>query len=197
MRTTILVAALAGAGASVFTAPATAMPLIRLATSEAQTLEREPAKASETTSDYVRDAALGDRFEIEAAKLARERTHNPEVQRYARMMIEDHTASSSALKAALIEHHIDVAPPKKLDQQHAQALQDLQAESSRSFDERYMEAQVQAHEEALELHNTYAQNGDNPDLKRFAALTASKVRKHLQLARAIVTRLEYRTANVH
>lgn len=196
MRAGILVAAVAvTVGGAVFVS-ASAMPLIRFAASEARTLERAQAKNSETTSDYVRDAAIGDRFEIAAAKIAEERGRNRDVRHFARMMIRDHNAASAQLKATLQRNDIDIALPDALDQEHVQMLQDLHDASARDFDERYIDTQIQEHEEALELHNTYAQNGDNAFLKRFAAETAPKVRAHLHLAHALEARHEHRTASV-
>lgn len=173
----------------------TAMPVIRLAASQVRTLERAAPKTSETTSDYVRDAAMGDKFEIAAAKIARERASNRDVQSFARMMMHDHGATSAQLKSTLRRNGIDLALPASLDQEHSRMLQDLHDARPRDFDARYIDSQIEAHEEALELHNTYAQNGDNPSLKRFAAETAPKVRAHLDLARAIEAKREHRTAS--
>ena len=53
------------------------------------------------------------------------------------------------------------------------------------FDTLYMSQQVPAHEDALKLHQGYAQNGENASLKAFASKTAPVVSKHLDEARAM------------
>ena len=44
---------------------------------------------------------------------------------------------------------------------------------------------VDAHQSALNLLQRYAQDGDTPALKTFAADTAPKVQKHLEMAKGL------------
>ena len=53
------------------------------------------------------------------------------------------------------------------------------------FDKKYADSQVDAHQAALNLLQRYAQDGDTPALKSFAAATAPKVQEHLNMAEGL------------
>src|SRR6187399_971559 len=51
-----------------------------------------------STDVFLRDAAMGDMYEIQAANMALTRAKNPKVKEFATMMVADHTKSSAKLK---------------------------------------------------------------------------------------------------
>ena len=69
-----------------------------------------------------------------------------------------------------------------LDAEHQKKLDELKAKSGKEFD-RAM--QLQAHEEAVALFSDYARNGDNPDVKAWAAKTLPHLREHLEMAKKL------------
>jgi len=54
--------------------------------------------------------------------------------------------------------------------------------SGKDFDSTYDQMQKQAHQEAVALFEAYSQNGDNPDLKQWAAKTLPHLKEHLSMA---------------
>jgi putative membrane protein len=61
-------------------------------------------------------------------------------------------------------------------------LKDL---SGKDFDEVYQDDQEDAHEDAVDLFKRYASEGDNPDLKAWAAKTVPALEHHLKMAEEI------------
>ena len=57
------------------------------------------ALAQPPAPDFVRMAGASDKFEIEEAKLAMTRTHNPRIRQFAQMMVRPHNASTIPVKA--------------------------------------------------------------------------------------------------
>jgi putative membrane protein len=143
------------------------------------------AKASKETSNYVEKAAIGDMFEIQSSQLALKQAQNPDIKTFAQRMITDHTTSSEALKAGIQSAGLDVKAPDKLDKAHQAKLDNLKKANGKDFDQAYMRDQLAAHKEALQLHKTYADKGDNPVLKKTAANTATIVEHHLAMAQDI------------
>jgi putative membrane protein len=132
---------------------------------------------------YAREAAMADRFEIESSRLAVARAQSEELRGFARLMIDEHTASTEALMAALAAADMpapSTSSPGKARQGMMDALQQPSAGST-EFDDRYFAAQLQAHKEALALHRNYAERGDNPALRDHAARTAPIVAAHLDM----------------
>lgn len=130
---------------------------------------------------FVEHAAIGDRYEIEAARIALRRSRHDGVQQIARKMIADHTTSTHHLNAALEMRETDgvSAPPGELDTRHRTMLDHLASAPDDSFDSTYLDQQALAHEETISLMRHYGHNGDNAQLRSLALGTLPVVERHL------------------
>lgn len=152
-----------------------AIPAVAPATALAQA-----SKASLTKAEFVRMAASGDMFEIESGKLALSNADNADVKQFAQKLIDDHTAASKKLMSLT-----DQKPPATLDKKHADLLGKLKSASGKAFTQSFINDQVQAHKEAVELFERYAKDGDDAKLKSFANETLPALREHLQHAQKL------------
>ncbi|MGE5537084.1 MAG: DUF4142 domain-containing protein [Gemmatimonas sp.] len=132
-----------------------------------------------STSDYVQNQARGDMFEIQAGQVALQKAQNADVKRFAQQMIDDHTQSTQKLQAALKSGNVKVTPPTSLDSRHSEALTQLKNAPAGSFDQAYLQSQVQGHREMLALNQAYSQTGDNSSLKQFSAQVTPVIQQHL------------------
>lgn len=144
-----------------------------------------PAMAAVTLPEFVTKVAMTDMFEIEAAKIAQQKARGAAVKTFARQMVADHTATTTQLKSLLSAETAPPPVPTALDQDHLDRLAKLRAASASDFDTLYLDQQTEAHENALNLLRSYAQNGDNARIRAFAAETAPKVERHLEMARTM------------
>ena len=135
------------------------------------------AEMTTTTAGFGQAAAVSDMYEIESSKLALQRSKSAEVKQFAQMMIDAHTATSNQLKPLLMK--ANVQPPAALDDRRKGMMENLTGASEADFDGRYLNQQTNAHQEALILMRGYAKDGDNAEIKQFAAATAPKVEEHL------------------
>jgi putative membrane protein len=136
-----------------------------------------------TLGGYVSNAAMGDMYEIEAGKMAQERAKAADVKSFGQMLVTDHTAASNEMKP--LATAAGQTPPTELDERRKGLLDNLRAASAGDFDKTFLSQQVAAHEEALTLHRGYADNGDTPALKTFAAKIVPKLEQHLARAREL------------
>lgn len=130
------------------------------------------------TDAYVTRAAMSDMYEIEAGKLAVKNGESAETRRFGQMMVNDHTKSSEDMKSVLASAMPNVTPPARLDAEHQQMIDRLKAANGAAFDREYQTQQMMAHRKALALHEGYAANGDNTELKAFAQKVTPVIRKH-------------------
>ena len=145
-----------------------------------------PTPANEAAApDFVSKAAASDMFEIAAAKLALKRTANPQIKKFAQMMVTDHTKSSAGLKKAITDSAQPLVIPTALPDNLKGKLDDLTKADAKDFDKNYLDNQVDAHQDALNLLQRYAQDGDVPGIKEFAAATAPIVQQHLNQAKTL------------
>ena len=133
-----------------------------------------------TTSEYIQQAAMGDMFEIESSKLAAGKSANKDIKSFAERMVKDHSASTKKINEASVKGKAGVTPPAELDGEHKAKLAVLRNASGAEFDKQYVSAQIEAHEKALRLHQGYAKNGDNKELKDAADDIAEHVEDHLE-----------------
>jgi putative membrane protein len=138
-----------------------------------------PATAQPKMSpqEFVSTAGSSDMLELQSSQMALEKGQSAAVKEFAQMMIKDHTAASAELKAAAEKD--GVAVPTEIMPKHGDILQKLTRETGDDFDEAYIDAQVDAHEEAVELMTSYAEMGEGAT-KAHAAKTAPIIQMHLE-----------------
>jgi putative membrane protein len=138
-----------------------------------------------TPTGFAMNAALSDMFEIESSRVALEKSKSPEVKQFAQMMIDGHTKTTEELKSIVSAAGLQMTPPTALDERRQGMITELRNAAANEFDTTYLDQQTKAHNEALELHRSYAENGDNPQLKAFAAKTAPIVQQHIDMAKKL------------
>ena len=146
------------------------------------------ARADDSPASYILAAGRSDLYEIVASELAVDRSDSPAVRAFAHKMIADHTMTSQRLKEAIRQAGLNQVPPSALDTARKGMLTDLTNAQDDQFDAAYLSQQIAAHEDALALHSSYAEAGDQPALRAFAAETAPKIREHLKMVRDLRTK---------
>lgn len=144
----------------------------------AQAVGAATAPLANSVDAFVTNATISDMYEIEAGKIALEKAKSPEVKAFGKMMVKDHTATSSKMKATIAEAKINVTPPKAMDSRRQGMIENLKTASATDFDKVYLDQQSAAHQEALTLMKSYAEDGENAPLKKLAAATAPIVQHH-------------------
>ncbi|EQB08124.1 hypothetical protein L288_08855 [Sphingobium quisquiliarum P25] len=141
-----------------------------------------------TTTFYIPQAAIGDMYEIQSSELALVRARAPEVKAFARQMIEDHKKTSAALRQFVADNPVNIAIPKNMDARRNAMLSNLKSAGDAEFDAQYIGQQAAAHQEAFNLHSSYASRGDYAALKTLAQSTAKIVGHHREEAAALDAR---------
>lgn len=134
---------------------------------------------------YLAQAASSDLFEIQSGQLAQQMSQNPNVHQFASTIIRDHTNSTQMLMSTAAAAHVPTAPPTLLPPQQAMLDQLHSAGSGYAFDQAFQQIQIQAHQQALMLHQNYAHSGDNGPLRNSAAQIVPVVQQHLAMAQSL------------
>lgn len=144
-----------------------------------------PAPPVDTSSplyapNYLGMAGSSDQFEIQSGQLAQQMSQNPAVRQMGQMLVADHTNSTQQLMAAAQSAGI-AAPPPAMRPEHAAMLQQIQSAPPGQFDMVFRDVQIQAHQQALQLHQNYAASGDVPALRATAGAIVPVVQSHLNM----------------
>jgi putative membrane protein len=121
--------------------------------------------------------------EIEASRLAHQKSESKEVKDYTIVVINDRTTANQHLAKIAKQLDLPVAPREEVVDK-AKALMP-QAMEGTTFDEAYAASQVKTTQEAIEQLEHAAQTTDVPEIKAYAEETLPKLQNHLQMARAL------------
>ena len=135
------------------------------------------------TEDFIKEAAMSDMTEIEAAKVAQQKG-NADEKKFAEMMIADHTKTSTELKS-IVTGEMKSAIPSALDDASQKKLTKLRDAKPDDFAATYDPMQVSAHKDAVSLFERYSKGGDNNALKNWAGKTLPALQHHLEMAQAL------------
>ncbi len=99
-------------------------------------------------------------------------------------MIDDHTAADKKLTETLKQANLP-EPEYAMEEENRDVLQQLFPLSGAAFDRAYVRDQIKAHEQAVELLETFSKRGDNNALKQLASSLLPMIKEHLQLAEGL------------
>ena len=129
-------------------------------------------------------AGAGDLYEIQSSRIVLQSTQDPKIRSSAQMMAQHHTKSTADVVAAARKSRIVPKPPK-LTPPQAEMIAQLNAETGTARDQAYIAQQKQAHAQALNLHQSYAEAGTAPALKTAAAKIVPVVQQHIDMLKTM------------
>ena len=148
----------------------------------AQTLEAK--SLSEDDREFMLKAAGGGLFEIEASKMAANKSQNAEIKRYAAMLVKDHTAASEELKA--IAQALPLRLPRNMPDGEKAELNKMSKMNAAEFDENYMKVVAFDHHDTdIKMYEERAEKGEQPKVKAFAIKMLPKLKAHHAAAQKI------------
>ena len=158
------------------------------------TMAAKPAAKPLTDGEIVAVTSTANAGEIEMANLAAKTATNADVKNFAAMMITQHKdmetkGKALAAKAKITPADNDASTALKTDVQST--ITSLKTQKGKDFDKAYMESQVKAHRDVLNLFdNKLLPNAQNGDLKTLLTDGRSHVAAHLAKAEEIQKKLD-------
>jgi putative membrane protein len=134
------------------------------------------------TEDFVQEAATSDMFEIASSKLALERGDDP-TKAFAQQMVTDHQKTTDELKGLVTSGKVKAQLPTAMTTSQQSMLDKLNGLQGADFNKQYHADQESVHEDAVDLFKRYGDEGDNADLKAWAATTRPALEHHLMMAK--------------
>ena len=133
-------------------------------------------RLSSVDKAFIKDAAKGGMMEVAMGRVAEKNATNSEVKTFGARMVKDHGKANEDLKGIAKEENVEWPAEKEAGKWKS--------------DKDYMDAMVKDHEKDLAAFEKEAKNGSDPDVKSFASKTAKTVRKHLEMAKEIDSKLK-------
>ena len=143
----------------------------------------EKIKIEATVTEHLR----GDKIKVFKYKpkkgYSRRAGHRAELTKLEVTSLGGGAKKAAPKKAAAGKAGIQPPPEQEVSSQVQGKVAPLN--NSGQFDQDYVQAQLQAHQDAVALFTAYSRNGDNPALKSFAAKTLPTLKHHLTQVEAL------------
>jgi putative membrane protein len=131
--------------------------------------------------EFVMKAAQGGMAEVQLGQTAQSKASDPNVQSFAKKMVDDHSKANDELKQLATTKGLAV--PADLDAEHKKVVDDLSKKSGKDFDKAYMKEMVGDHEKTASLLKKESSKAQDADLKNWASKILPTVEEHLRMAK--------------
>jgi putative membrane protein len=142
--------------------------------------QESPASKSSALSakdrTFMHKAAKGGMMEVALGRLAEQTGQSEDVKSFGKRMVTDHSKANEELKSIAEKKGVKLASKEPSEKW--------------SSDKAYMDMMVKDHEKDLAEFQEEANNGSDPDVKKFADDTAKMVQEHLDLAKQTQSKLQ-------
>lgn len=139
--------------------------------------------ASASDQQFVTKAAQSSIAEVEIGKLAEQKATNEQVKQFAQRMVQDHTKANTELQQLAQTRNITI--PSDMGDKYRAEFNNLSGLSGTEFDKAYMARMVEAHQEDIALFERQVQQGQEPNIKSWAANTLSTLQEYQKLATSL------------
>jgi putative membrane protein len=133
--------------------------------------------ASNPDESFFKDVAQAGMAEVAAGRTAEQKGTSQAVKDFGAMMVKDHSAANAKLKKIAATKGIELPDSPSMMQKAMNKKTDMH--SGDSFDKDYIQGQIKAHKDTIELLQKEIDSGKDPDGKAFATETLPKVQAHL------------------
>lgn len=147
-----------------------------------------PAQVTEEDTEFAVMAADAGMTEVELGKLALSKSSNADVKKYARMMVDDHTAANNKLMTIASSKQITL--PASISDKHKKHVEDMSKMSGKDFDKHYVDMMVDDHGEVVDAFKKENENTKDTELKAFTAETLPVLMKHQDQAKAMKDKMK-------
>ena len=138
---------------------------------------------AQSPADFINDASAKGMADIEASRLAHQKSESKEVKDYTIVVINDRTTANQHLAKIAKKLDLPIAPREEIADKAKELTPEVK--DGATFDQAYAASQVKATEEAIQQIEQEAQTTDVPEIKAFADETLPKLQNHLEMARAL------------
>jgi putative membrane protein len=132
---------------------------------------------------FLKEAASGGMLEVKLGEAAETRAANPDVKRFGRRMVDDHSKVNRELMALAEKKGVEI--PKNMKSEHQQTYDRLSRLNGLDFDKAYMSQILKDHREDIAAFEKEAKHGYDGEVKMFASKTLPTLKEHLRMAQEI------------
>lgn len=134
-------------------------------------------------SEFLVDIAEVNLAEIEIGKLAQTKSTNPEVKKFGKMLVDEHTKSASEVSTLAKAKNFTL--PTSLTQEGQDEYKKLNEKSGLDFDKKFADMMIDGHEKAIDKLKKATEDAKDQDVKLWASNNIAPLTAHLEHAKLL------------
>ena len=134
-------------------------------------------------SEFLVDIAEVNLAEIEIGKLAQTKSTNPEVKKFGKMLVDEHTKSASEVSALAKAKNFTL--PTSLTEDGQEEYKKLNEKSGLDFDKKFADMMIDGHEKAIDKLQKATKDAKDEDVKLWASNNIAPLTAHLEHAKLL------------
>lgn len=142
----------------------------------------------EDDSEFLVDQAEINLAEIELGKLAQQKGTNPEVKKFGKMLVDEHTKAASEVSALAKAKNFTL--PTSLTEDGQEEYKKLNEKSGLDFDKKFVDMMVDGHEKAIDKLQKASKDATDADVKLWASNNIAGLTAHLEHAKLLKQNLD-------
>ncbi|KAF2335249.1 DUF4142 domain-containing protein [Flavobacterium nitrogenifigens] len=144
--------------------------------------------SKEDDSEFLVDQAEINLAEIEIGKLAQTKSTNPEVKKFGKMLVDEHTKSASEVSALAKAKNFTL--PTSLTEEGQEEYNKLNEKSGADFDKKFADMMIEGHEKAIKKLNKAAKDANDQEVRTWASTNIAGLTAHLEHAKLLKQNLD-------
>ena len=144
--------------------------------------------SKEDDSEFLVDATEINLEEIEIGKLAQTKSTNPEVKKFGKMLVDEHTKSADEVKAIAQSRNFSL--PTSITEEGKDEYDKLNEKTGVDFDKKFADMMVDGHEKAIDKFKKASEHATDQEIKTWASNNVATLTAHLQHAKQLKESLD-------
>jgi putative membrane protein len=149
--------------------------------------QRATPSATPAEQDFMIKAAQANLAEIDMARIAMQKSQNPDVKDFANMIQKDHTEALEDLAGLMKDK--GMSQPNILSPDAKADIEKMTALSGAEMDREFINAMVADHQKAIAMFREKANIAQSPDVKNYAEDQLPTLEMHLEKAQKLQSKL--------
>jgi putative membrane protein len=144
--------------------------------------------SKEDDSEFLVEQAEVNLAEIEIGKLAQTKGTNPEVKKFGKMLVDDHTKAASEVNALAQAKNFTI--PTSLTEDGQEEYKKLNEKSGADFDKKFADMMIDGHEKAINKLEKASKDAKDADVRTWASNNIAGLTAHLEHAKLLKQNLD-------
>lgn len=139
-------------------------------------------------ADFLVKSTVCNHCEVKLSEHAAKNATDPKVKEFAQKIAKEHADAADNLSKEAKRMKVAVVAGTEKDTK--EKMDRLTKLNGADYDKEYMRMMIEAHQNAIKLFDSEANNGSDADLKKFATTMIPTLKKHLEEAQSISDNLK-------